>query len=294
VLPLFVRMLRQIVVLFIVAIVISKSNALCPSYVRLVNALVPNPTNLDLLVNGQLIVSAVSFRSASRYFPVRPGNFQVTVRPTGSTTTTFVRTFTSAPNAAYTVAITGPFTGPAGELLYSQTPFVFIENLFPPNRNTYKGTFHRLSESTAVYSLEIITDTYTSGVSNLAIKTSAYYPEQIPGPAIFNVLSGGVFVNNSAGIQIQLNDTISAGTVYDLFLIGNDVNNISPQQLASASYNPSFEPVSGCILIDGSFVFPDNTPFTPLTSFQPCPPIASASVAAAGLVLVLALVALLF
>jgi hypothetical protein len=292
---LFCTMFRQIVILFIVAFVVSQTTALCPSYVRLVNALVPSPTNLDLLVNGQLIVTGVTFRSTSRYFAVRPGNFQVVVRPTGSTTVTGTRTFTGVPNAAYTIAVTGPFTGPTGELLYTSTPFVFIENIFPPNRNTYKGTFHRLSESTSLYNLEIITDNYVSGVSQVSIKTAAYYPEQIPGPVIFNVLTvNNSPINNSAGFELQLNDTTSAGTIYDLFLTGNDVNNISPQQLSSASYTPTLEPVSGCILIDGSSIFPDNTPFTPFYSFQPCPPVASASTLTVSLAIVLAFIVLLF
>jgi len=180
-------------------------------------------------------------------------------------------------------------------LLYNSTPFIFIENIFPPNQNTYKGTFHRLEESTATEDLEIVTFTYISGISQVVEKTVAYYAEQIPGPVTFNVLSlSGNQVNNSAGFPLTLNDTVGNNAIYDLFVTGNDVNNINPTELTSAVYLPTLEPVSGCILVDGSSIFPDSTPFTPFYSFQPCPPLNSASSMAAGIAILLVLVALLF
>jgi len=246
--------------------------------------------------NGQLVIHNIAFRGVSRYSAIHPGVFQIVIQQTNTTTVIGgSRTFTAVPNAAYTIAVTGPFTGPGGELLYNSTPFIFIENIFPPNQNTYKGTFHRLEESTATEDLEIVTFTYISGISQVVEKTVAYYAEQIPGPVTFNVLSlSGNQVNNSAGFPLTLNDTVGNNAIYDLFVTGNDVNNINPTELTSAVYLPTLEPVSGCILVDGSSIFPDSTPFTPFYSFQPCPPLNSASSMAAGIAILLVLVALLF
>jgi hypothetical protein len=55
-------MLRQIVILFIVAVILGKSDALCPALIRVFNGANPtNPTNIDLIVNSKIIVTGVPF-----------------------------------------------------------------------------------------------------------------------------------------------------------------------------------------------------------------------------------------
>lgn len=62
-------MCRNLVVLFIVAILFCNTNALCPALIRIFNAASPAaPTNIDLIVNGKILVTGVPFSQVNQSF----------------------------------------------------------------------------------------------------------------------------------------------------------------------------------------------------------------------------------
>jgi len=284
-------MFRQFVVVALVALLIVNSEALCPSVFRVVNAAVPNTAPVDLLINNNAVVTNVGFRGISRYFSTSPGSVTVSVRATGTGTILGTRSFVAFPGAAYTVVATGTNTGPVGQLLFSSSLFIFQEDIVPPNPNNFRGFIHRSAEQTQNINFAITSGSTSSTIFNIVAKTALSYAEQTAGAYSFTFLNTtGSTILNSQGAPVQVNTTLSAGTLFDLFNIGDDTNNI-PTQFATITSTPTYDSSSGCILIDGSTVLADNTPIN-VVSFTPS--FCSASTLATGVAFLLALVALFF
>jgi hypothetical protein len=286
-------MFRQIVVVALIALLIVNSEALCPSVFRVVNAVVPNTAPVDLLVDANAVTTNVAFRGVSQYFSVAPGAVTVSVRVTGTGTVLGTRTFRAFPGGAYTIIATGSITGPVGQLLFNSNLFVIQEDLFVPNPSNFRGVVHRASETSQLinfYALNLGNNNQTT-IYNIAAKTAVAYPEQPTGSYSFTFTNTtGFILVNSQGNNEQLNTTVGSGVLFDLFNIGDNANNI-PNQFATKTSSPSFDSTSGCVLVDGSTVLPDNTPFNPV-SFTPI--FCSASSLATGIAFLLALVALFF
>lgn len=129
--------------------------SLCPTNLRVINAAVGTASPIDVIVNGKKILENVDFRQASKYVDVAPGNIEVLFVRSGTRSTIAYRTFTGAPNSAYTVAITGTLQGPSGQPLFNQSPFVIPEDLTQPNPGKFKGRWYRFSETSAVIDFRI-------------------------------------------------------------------------------------------------------------------------------------------
>jgi hypothetical protein len=287
-------MFRQIVIVALIALLIVNSEALCPSGIRLVNAGVPSPVSVDLVVNNVALATNIGFRSVTRYFSLSPGSKNVVVRQTSSGNQIATRTFIAVPNVYYTVALTGSITGPVGELLFNASPFVYREVIYPPNPGKFRGTFHRLSETTGLRQLSARSIGNNNNVVTPQIqsKTAVYYPELDSGSVSFTLQTlAGATILNSLNNPVQLNVTINSGVLFDLFDIGDNSNTQNPTQLAQIQSTPAFDANSGCTLVDGIIVLPDNTPVNQV-SFTPV--FCSASSLATGIAFMLALVALFF
>jgi len=281
-------MSRQLVVVALLALLIVSSEALCPAVFRLVNAVVPNTSSLDLLINNVATTTA-AFRGVTPYSSTTPGSVTITVRITGTSTTFTTRTVQAFPGSAYTVVATGSLTGPSGQLLFSNTPFIFQEDIFPPNPSNFRGVFHQSSELNQNVNFAIGINN-ASTIFNVLPKTAIAYSEQVAGSYAFTVTNTtGSTILNSQSAPVQINTTVTTGTIFDLFVIGNDANNV-PNQFSTRTSSPSFDRNSGCILVDGSSVLPDNSPV--VVSFTPV--FCSASTLASGIAFLLALVALFF
>jgi hypothetical protein len=287
-------MFRQIVVVALIALLIINSEALCPCGIRIVNAGVPSPASIDLVVNNVALATNIGFRSVTKYFSLSPGSKSVVIRQTSSGSQIATRSFVAVPNVYYTVALTGAISGPVGELLVNTSPFVYRENIYPPNPGKFRGTFHRLSETTGLRQLSVRTQSNTNNVvvPSVQAKTAVYYPEVDSGSISFTVQNLiGQTVLNSLNNPTQLNTTVNSGVLLDIFEIGDNSNTQNPTQLAQIQSTPAFDSNSGCTLVDGIVVLPDNTPVAQV-SFTPV--FCSASSLATGIAFLLALVALFF
>jgi len=287
-------MFRQVVAIALVALLVvaTQGQDTCPSVFRLVNAVVPSTLSIDLLLNNNAVVTNIGYKNVSIYYQVQPGSVTISVRATGTGTIIGTRTIEAAPGVAYTVAATGTLDGDLEELLFDSSPFIFQENIVPPDPNTFKGVFHSLVENDvqATFFVESTTGTFFSvGVFDIDPKVATAYPEVPAGSYSFSVANNTFFVYaNSLDEAIQVNQTLSAGQIFDLFWIGDDTNE-QPSTLTVVSSNSVYDSSSGCNLIDGTSPYPSNTPI----SYSTGPYYCSASTIASGLAFLLAIVALL-
>ncbi len=203
----------------------------CPTKLRVINAAVGNASPVDVIVNGQKILQNVDFRQASKYVNLKPGNIQVLFVQSGTLSTIASRTFTGAPNSAYTVAITGTIQGPSGQPLFNQSPFVIPEDLTQPNPGKFKGRWYRFSETNAVIDFRISKSSSPNvdetRITDLIPKTAIPYPELTAGTYNFNPVLPDQFdplINNAFNPPITVevaNQQVPAGVIFDVIATGN-------------------------------------------------------------------------
>lgn len=79
------------------------------SYIRIFNAS-PNAPALDIYANNNLIVKDLTYKEFSEYLPVPPGNYNITIYPSGQTTNPVINTTANIPaNKVFNAAIIGSF-----------------------------------------------------------------------------------------------------------------------------------------------------------------------------------------
>lgn len=77
------------------------------SYIRILHA-VPNAPAVDVYANEKLIAQNLSYRGFTVYTPVPAGRYNISILPTGQTTSPVLNTTTEiSPRTIYTVAATG-------------------------------------------------------------------------------------------------------------------------------------------------------------------------------------------
>ena len=77
------------------------------SFIRLFHAS-PNAPAVDVYANGNLIVADLTYKELSPYLPVAPGNYNITVYPSGEMTNPVINTPVSiAENTIFNVAVIG-------------------------------------------------------------------------------------------------------------------------------------------------------------------------------------------
>ncbi len=231
--------------------------ASCPVLMRVINAANPDhPWAVDVSVNGLKVLSNVPFGSASRYVSVSPGNLRVRITKAGTRKLIDSRTFAGAPNNAYSVALTGSLQGPPGKLLFNKSPFVILEDVSPPSPGKFKGRSYILSQTKSVIDLRIIKsdapDVDRARLVDISSKTWVNYPEMDAGTYNFNpsVQNNSDHLVNSAdnphiGGEIA-KVKIPAGTIFDVFAIGNPHNSL---KLSAASYKTLPPTASACKIV---------------------------------------------
>jgi hypothetical protein len=119
----------------------------CSGHVRVLNAALPFASTVDVEVNGRDGMP-LEFRQVSDYVSVPPGETRIVFRSRTDGSVIAERQFVVGANLFYTVAATGPVKGPAGgPTLANETPFVFLDDMTPPNPGRWKGRWYRLSET---------------------------------------------------------------------------------------------------------------------------------------------------
>ena len=77
------------------------------SYIRILHAS-PDAPPVDIYANGNILVEDLPYTQFTNYLPVNPGNYLITVFPTGQTMNPVIETMITVPSgAAYTVAAKG-------------------------------------------------------------------------------------------------------------------------------------------------------------------------------------------
>jgi hypothetical protein len=241
----------------------------CPVLLRVLNAANPNaPISVDLLVNGRTVATSVPFRGASSYVPVRSGSLNVKIVDSSTGALVGKRMFSASPNSAYSIGVTGAFPGPAGQQLYSSSPFVIQEDLSPPNPTKFRGKFYRFSETGAVIDFratvaiagqlpENLPDAMR--ITDLIPKTAIAYPELTVGTYNFNpVLPGSsdTLVNDafSPPERVEItNVVVPAGAIYSVIAAGNALGTGPNSLLLSSTVVQTAPPdANGCTVIQQS------------------------------------------
>lgn len=248
---------------------VCSSQALCPALIRIFHSFEANSTStVDLVLNGETVVQNIIYGTASKYFGIAPGSYNVIVLLTGTEFEVANVNFTATPGTGYTVAVTGTASGPSGEEIFNQSPFIFITRVLQPNANLFVGTIFRVEESVTTRNLMISKPTYQSLVPYIPAKSATVYPDQVPGVVLFQLLT---LINttlvNAANQTEKLNTTAVAGSIVDVFVYGDDSNPLTPVTVTAVQSTPTYDSTSGCTLIDGSGIL---TPISPVFSFTPC------------------------
>ncbi|MBD2456767.1 DUF4397 domain-containing protein [Nostoc sp. FACHB-87] len=232
----------------------------CPTKLRVINAAVGTASPVDVIVNGKKVLEDVDFRQASKYVNVTPGNLHVLFVRSDNFSTIASRTFTGAPNSAYTVAITGTLPGPSGQPLFNQSPFVIPEDLTQPNPGKFKGRWYRFSETSAVIDFRISKSSSPTvdetRITDLIPKTAIAYPELTAGTYNFNPVLPDQFaplINNAFNPPIAVevaNQAVPAGVIFDVIATGNALGQ-TPNSLTLTTASTQVAPpdANGCTQI---------------------------------------------
>ncbi|KAB8321018.1 DUF4397 domain-containing protein [Tolypothrix campylonemoides VB511288] len=229
----------------------------CPVKLRVINAAIETGSAVDVIINGQKQLENVPFRQASQYVDLPPGSINVNFVQAGTNNQLAYRTFTGAPNGAYTVAITGPIQGPPGQPLFNESPFVIQEDLTQPNPGKFKGRWYRFSETNAVIDFRISKSSSPNQdetrLTDLIPKTAIAYPELTAGRYNFNPVLPDQFdplVNDAFNPPIQVevvNQDVPAGVIFDVIATGNPLGQ-GPNSLTLTTASTQVAPpdANGC------------------------------------------------
>lgn len=232
----------------------------CPAKLRVINAAVATASPVDVIVNGKKVLQNVDFRQASKYVNVTPGNIKVVFVQSGTSSAIAQRTFTGAPNSAYTVAITGTLQGPSGQPLFNQSPFVIPEDLTQPNPGKFKGRWYRFSETSAVIDFRISKSSSSNvdetRITDLTPKTAIPYPELTAGTYNFNPVLPDQFlplINNAFNPPVIVevaNQQVPEGVIFDVIATGNGLGQAPNSLLLTTASTQTAPPDSnGCYQI---------------------------------------------
>lgn len=203
----------------------------CPAHLRFVHGNAFEDAPISVSVNGKRHASDIHFRSVGHYIPVAGGKVS-TIRITDlSGKTLQEKSIPVAAGYAYTVVFAGPAEGPEGSLFGRTSPFVFMDDLTPPNPGRWKGAWYRMSETQVVIDLRVSrAGRYEEEVTRLLSKPNraAYNMRDFPaGSFQFNPVMPGKsepFFNEALepARNVELRDVrIPGGSLFDVFALGN-------------------------------------------------------------------------
>lgn len=174
------------------------------------------------------------------------------------------RTFHAEAGYAYTLALTGPLEGPVGQVLFNESPFVFIDDLTLPNPGRFKGRWYRLSETDLVIDLRIFegdvdSPTQAEDYARLREKDAKIgisYPEIPFGtysfqPAAMDTTDILLNANYDPPQVGQFGVTFNSRQIYDVWACGNSLlaaDKPNTLRIFGRRYTPKME--DGCVLVD--------------------------------------------
>lgn len=228
----------------------------------------------------------VPFREISNYVQIPTGRVTLKAFNPDGDRVQAARQFFVQPGQFYTFAITGVVVGPSGMLISNALPFVYMENMQPPNLGKFCGKWYHCSDTTAVIDLRVAhpstPDLDEAHLTILNPKTVMEYPELSAGVYSFNptlIKSYSPLVNphttNLAGgnstpllplppgegfplILIPLfsdveitNAMIATGAIYDIFALSAALSTPDVNSLClgySVNY-PRYEATTSCLIL---------------------------------------------
>jgi hypothetical protein len=203
----------------------------CSSHIRFVHGHAFQDSPVQVRVNGSTVQDSLGFRQVSAYQTIQYGPLKVEFVDVVSGAVLQTREFPAGPGKAYTVAYLGPARGPEGLWYANESPFVFMDDLTPPNPGRWKGTWYRLSETQVVIDFRISNGANPSQETTRLLQKpnrAAYNLGDFPaGLFQFNPVMPGsseAFFNPALvpprNVELT-NVEIQGGELYDVFALGN-------------------------------------------------------------------------
>jgi len=195
----------------------------------------PDAPNVDVLVDGQQVLSRVAFGSVSPYLVLAPGSYHVQVTPAGNHSQTVFDSDVSVDAKAYTAAALGEVSG-------QNHPFgvtIFVDDVTPPSSDTASVRLvHAAPDAPAV-------DVTVKG-ANLTLFDNVSFgqaSDYASAPAGAHTLEVRAHAPNNDGQVVKTADvTLSGGTVDTAFAMG----------YLSPSKGPANEPFRLTLTTDSS------------------------------------------
>lgn len=173
--------------------------------VRAIHA-IPGAPAVDIYVDGQKLLSSVSYRTSSEYITVPAGNYKVNIYEAGTTSPALLsKSVTAAPGAAYTVAAAGTIEE-ADIIVFTDEPYA------PPG--SVKVRFLHLSPDAPA--VDVATRSGSVLFQNVGFGTASRYITIAPGTYDFVVRAAGT--NNI--VLTASNVRLSGGKTYTIAALG--------------------------------------------------------------------------
>lgn len=237
----------------VIGLLACTSVASATSLVRVAH-LSPDAPGVDVWVNGDIVLTNVSFTETSAYLPLDPGSYQVQVTPTGATMPIVIdANLTLAANTAYTVAATG---------LLGQNdlqPVVLIDDRTVDAANAKVRFTHASPDAPAV---DIAVVGGPAVFPNVSFRGSSAYETLAPGSYDLEVRLAGTMttvlplgiVDLAPGVNL---DVFAIGLVGDMTLGAQIVSTAvaAPAEVRVAHLSPDAPNVD--VYVDGGLVLED-------------------------------------
>lgn len=193
------RLLRRLLLgamgLALTAAFVTPAAAANDAMVRVIHAS-PDAPNVDVWLDGTMVLSDVPYEAVSAYLPVPAGDHNVKVTPTGSTTPVIDADVTLTAGTAYTIAAINPVASIAAAVLVD-------------DRTTVDGkaklrVFHASSNAPAAVDVALVGGSVL--VPGLAYGTASDYLTVDPGTYDLEIRAAG-----DTAAALTLSATLSAG-----------------------------------------------------------------------------------
>ena len=232
----------------------------CPAHIRFVHGHAFKDAPVKIAINGSVVSKELNFRSATTYKEVPAGKYLISFLDAASEENLGEKEFFAASGKAYTVFLAGPAKGPEGSLYGNESPFIFLDDITPPNPGRWKGHWYRMSETNVVIDFRISDGKNPSKeiyrLINKPNRASYSLADAPAGIYQFNpVLPGSsdpffnTALNPPAFVQIE-NIEINSGESIDVFALGNFLGKApNSLQLSYQKYKSIVNEENGCIQI---------------------------------------------
>lgn len=231
----------------------------CATHLRFVHGHATEDKAVNVILNDVVAAQGLEFRGATRYTARPHGSYKIRFEDAASGKVLGEKSFVAGSGQAYTIVLAGPSEGPPSSLYGNKSPFIFLDEITPPNPGRWKGHWYRMSETNVVIDFRISRgDDPTKEVYRLVDKPNRASYSLADAPAglyQFNPVlpgSSAPFFNEAldppayvqlTGVQLQ------GGEVMDVFALGNALGEKLPNslQLSYQKFVPVVDESTGCI-----------------------------------------------